>query len=72
MLKIMNVGNIYNSKGQNGNIYWEEGISPTLSSGVTNTKGNGGIGSNNAPKVLIKTVKPSWQSRQQLNSIVRP
>ncbi len=47
------VGNIY-GKGQNGNIYYELGISPTISSGTTETKGNGGIGSNNAPKVLFK------------------
>ena len=47
------MGNIYNSKGQNGNIYLTDGISPTISSGVTNTSGNGGIGSSNAPKVII-------------------
>lgn len=53
---MINVGNIYPSKGQNGNIYFYDGISPTISSGTTNTDGNGGIGSNNAPKVLISTV----------------
>lgn len=47
------VGNIYKSKGQNGNIYDENGISPTLSSGCTNTKGNGGIGSSNSPKIQV-------------------
>ncbi len=52
--KIIKVGNVYPSGGQNGNVYDEEGISPTIISGVTNTKGNGGIGSNNAPKVLIR------------------
>lgn len=50
--KIIKVGNIYPSGGQNGNVYDTEGISPTLLSGETNTKGNGGIGSNNAPKIL--------------------
>lgn len=50
---MINVGNIYPSKGQNGNIYFYDGISPTISSGTTNTDGNGGIGSNNAPKVLF-------------------
>lgn len=50
--KIIQVGNIYESKGQNGNVYDINGICPTISSGVTNTKGNGGIGSNNAPKVI--------------------
>lgn len=52
--KIQKVGNVYPSGGQNGNVYDEDGISPTLSSGETNTKGNGGIGSSNAPKVLVR------------------
>lgn len=51
--KLLNVGNIYNSNGQNGNIYSVDGISPTISSGATNTVGNGGIGSSNSPKVII-------------------
>lgn len=50
---LIKLGNIYPSGGQNGNIYSETGISPTISSGTTNTKGNGGVGSNNAPKVLV-------------------
>lgn len=50
--ELIKVGNIYPSGGQNGNVYDAEGISPTLLSGETNTKGNGGIGSNNAPKIL--------------------
>lgn len=45
------LGNIYPSNGQNGNIYSSNGISPTISAG-TGIKGNG-IGSNNAPKILI-------------------
>ena len=52
--KIIQVGNIYPSNGQNGNIYNINEISPTISSGVTNTAGNGGIGSNNAPKIVIQ------------------
>lgn len=51
--KLIKLGNIYPSGGQNGNIYHCDGISPTISSGETNTKGNGGVGSNNAPKILI-------------------
>lgn len=52
---LIKLGNIYPSGGQNGNIYSETGISPTISSGTTNTKGNGGVGSNNAPKVVVCT-----------------
>lgn len=51
---IKNIGNIYPSGGQNGNIFDENGISPTLSSGTTDNSKNGGIGSNNAPKVLVR------------------
>ena len=54
---ILKVGNIYPSGGQNGNIYSEDGISPTIASGVTNTKGNGGIGSSNAPKILQQNLR---------------
>jgi DNA (cytosine-5)-methyltransferase 1 len=50
--KILKVGNIYNSQGQNGNIYDENGISPTISAGTTDNVKNSGIGSNNAPKIL--------------------
>ena len=46
------VGNIYPSGGQNGNVYSEEGKSPTLSSGE-GIKGRG-VGSNNAPKIETK------------------
>lgn len=49
---IKKVGRI--SKGQNGNIYNSEGISPTLCSGQGDT-GNG-IGSNNSPKVAIPII----------------
>lgn len=52
---IKKVGNIYPSGGQNGNVYNPSGISPTLASGETSTKSNGGIGSNNAPKIIEPT-----------------
>ena len=49
--QVKNVGNIYPSNGQNGNIYDVNGISPTINAGIGV---NGcGIGSNNAPKVII-------------------
>lgn len=50
--KIDKIFNIYMSGGQNGNVYSVQGISPTISSGETKTKGNGGVGSNNSPKVM--------------------
>jgi len=50
---IIKFGNIYPSKGQNGNLFSIEGISPTISSGVTDTIGNSGVGSNNAPKIIV-------------------
>ena len=49
--QVKNVGNIYPSNGQNGNIYDIDGISPTINAGV-GVNGNG-IGSNNAPKVIV-------------------
>ena len=54
---IQKVGNIYPSGGQNGNIYAIHGISPTIASGETNTKGNGGVGSNNSPKILQENLR---------------
>lgn len=56
--KIMVEGNIYSSNGQNGNVYNTKGLSPTLSSGTTGNSKNRGIGSNNAPKILVN-VNPS-------------
>lgn len=50
---MVKVGNIYPSGGQAGNVYDVKGISPTVSSGETDVKGHGGIGSSNAPKVAI-------------------
>jgi DNA (cytosine-5)-methyltransferase 1 len=46
------VGNVYKSGGENGKVYDSQGISGTLKSGETSTKGNGGIGSSNSPKIL--------------------
>lgn len=57
------LGNIYPSGGQNGNVYDAEGLSPTLSSGTTSTEGNGGIGSNNAPKIGL-VGSPSFRIRK--------
>ena len=53
MNKIIRLGNIYPSGGQNGEIYDARGVSPTISSGQ-GKQGNG-IGSNNSPKCLINT-----------------
>lgn len=49
--QVKNVGNIYPSNGQNGNVYDVNGISPTINAGI-GVKGCG-IGSNNAPKVIV-------------------
>ena len=49
----MCLGNIW-GKGQNGNVYSIFGVCPTILSGVTNNPNNGGIGSCNAPKILVK------------------
>lgn len=54
---IVKVGNIYESGGENGNIYSVDGIAPTIKSGETSTKGNGGIGSNNAPKIAVNPMR---------------
>ena len=51
--KVHKVCNIYPSGGENGNIYETDGLSPTLKAG-TGVKGNG-IGSCNAPKILLTT-----------------
>ena len=47
---VLKVGNIYPSGGENGNLYLDSGLSPTLKAG-TGVKGNG-IGSCNAPKIV--------------------
>ena len=46
------IGNLYNSGGENGDVLDPRGISKTIKSGETSTKGNGGIGSSNSPKIL--------------------
>jgi len=46
------IGNLYNSGGENGDVLSIKGISKTLKSGETSTKGNGGVGSSNSPKIL--------------------
>lgn len=53
------IGNIYPSKGENGNVYRTDGLSPTIKSGETSTKGNGGIGSSNSPKILCEQLVTS-------------
>lgn len=62
--KIVKLGNIYFSGGQNGNIYHEDGLSPTLSGGVTDNPKNSGVGSNNAPKVLTNYNKIQYRIRK--------
>jgi DNA (cytosine-5)-methyltransferase 1 len=59
---VVEIGNIYPSGGQNGNVYNANGICPTLLSGTTNTKGNGGIGSCNAPKISME--EPQYRIRK--------
>ena len=54
--QVVKVGNIYPSGGENGNIYLDTGLSPTLKA-RTGVKGNG-IGSCNAPKI-IETSEPT-------------
>ena len=51
------IGNIYPSKGQNGNIFLSIGICPAIISGTTDNENNGGVGSNNAPKILVEYEK---------------
>lgn len=50
MSKIIRVGNVFKSKGQNGDVFDPKGISPSIRSGG-GIKGNG-IGSCNAPKII--------------------
>ena len=70
MPKIVTVGNVYPSGGQNGNVYDEVGISPTISSGTTNTVGNHGIGSNNAPKVLVREATKQGYAEAEVGDFV--
>jgi len=50
---VKKVGNIYQSGGENGNIYDISGVAPTLKSGTTSNKKHGGIGSSNSPKISV-------------------
>ena len=54
LIKCLPLGNIYESKGQNGNVFLPDGLCPTIISGTTDNEKNGGIGSNNAPKILVR------------------
>lgn len=56
------LGNIYPSKGQNGDIYSILGVSPTILSGQ-GVQGRG-IGSCNAPKILIENGDNQSSERQ--------
>lgn len=49
--RILCIGNIYPSHGQNGDIFDPDGLSPTLRSGQ-GIHGRG-IGSCNAPKIIL-------------------
>lgn len=53
---VKSIGNIYPSRGQNGEIYDPEGLSPTLRSGQ-GVIGRG-IGSSNAPKIAVPVLTP--------------
>lgn len=68
--KIIVEGNIYPSKGQNGVVYNTEGLSPTLSSGSTGNSKNGGIGSNNAPKIAIREATAKGYSEATIGDSV--
>jgi len=58
------VGNIYPSKGENGDIINPEGISKTIKSGSTNNPKNGGVGSCNSPKVMVAHVSRSEEGKR--------
>lgn len=58
------IGNAYESCGQNGNIYMDDGIAPTLQAGQ-GVKGRG-IGSSNSPKVAIQ-LEPMGMSGYELS-----
>lgn len=57
--RIIKVGNIYEKNGQNGDVFDPNGLSPTLRSGSTANKKHGGIGSSNAPKILVNSATTS-------------
>jgi site-specific DNA-cytosine methylase len=68
-LAIEKIGNIYESGSENGNVYSDKGISPTLKSGETSNPKHGGIGSSNSPKILneskIRRLTPNECERLQ-------
>lgn len=64
-MNAVKVGNIYQSGGENGNVYDINGIAPTIKSGETSTKGNGGIGSNNSPKIVVPVLTPDRKEKRQ-------
>lgn len=51
-IRVVVLGNIYPSQGQNGSVFSADGLSPCLRSGQ-GIKGRG-IGSCNSPKIIIK------------------
>lgn len=50
-MKTIVLGNVFPSRGQNGDVFDTDGLSPCLRSGQ-GIKGNG-IGSCNAPKIMV-------------------
>ena len=60
---VRNLGNIYPSGGQNGEVYDPKGLSPTLRSGQ-GVKGRG-IGSNNSPKIAVPVLTPDGVEKRQ-------
>ena len=67
IMEVKKVGNLY--KGQNGEVFDPQGISPTLRAGTTNNPKHGGIGSSNSPKIIVKGAnsmkETSPKSKQQ-------
>lgn len=64
------LGSVYPSGGQNGNIYSDEGIVPTISAGIGIT--GSGIGSNNSPKIMdVGYIKKSQNgTKYQSNTVL--
>jgi DNA (cytosine-5)-methyltransferase 1 len=60
--KINCIGNIYDG-GQNGNVYTDSGLSPSLRSGQ-GVVGNG-IGSSNSPKIVCACLTPDRLEKRQ-------
>lgn len=64
----MVLGNIYPSEGENGLILDPDGIAKTLKSGETDNPESGGIGSSNAPKIMVGTITEAIGTRQGSSS----